>query len=245
MGEAFDPVTPAEILDFAARRAAAGGKGLVVNHNSHSLYLLRRRPEIREAFERADLVTIDSVPLIYWGKLLGRPVTRAHRSTYTDWREEFWRLAAQHRWRVFYLGGEPGVAATAATRLQERWPAATIGVRDGFFSPGDNDEVVAQINAFAPDIVLVGMGMPHQEKWIIANYDRLERGVVFSVGAAFDYEAGVQPMCPPWMARSGFQWLYRVLHDPRRLFGRYFIEPWALLGPALGDVASSFKRARA
>lgn len=243
MGEAFDPVTPAEILDFAVRRAASGAKGLVVNHNAHSLYLLRHRPEMRPAFERADLVTIDSMPLIYWGRLLGRPVARAHRSTYTDWREDFWRTAAQQRWRVFYLGGAPGVAAEAARRLGQRWPGAAIGVRDGFFGADEATAVLAEVNAFGPDIVLVGMGMPRQEAWIAENYDRLDRGVVFSVGAAFDYEAGVQPMPPAWMARAGFQWLFRVATDPRRLFVRYFVEPWWLLDRAIGDVAETLRRA--
>lgn len=245
MGEAFDPVTPAQILEFAADRAMTGAKGLVVNHNSHSLHLLRRQPEMRPCFERADLVTIDSMPLIYWGKLLGRGVSRAHRSTYTDWREDFWTLAARQRWRVYYLGGAPGVAATAARRLMKRWPGVALAVRDGFFDPSEDAAVVEEINAFRPDIVLVGMGMPRQEMWIVKNYDALERGVVFSIGAAFDYEAGVQPMPPMWMSRAGFQWLYRVVNDPKRLFGRYFIEPWSLIGPALGDVAATLKGARA
>jgi N-acetylglucosaminyldiphosphoundecaprenol N-acetyl-beta-D-mannosaminyltransferase len=241
MGEAFDPITPAGILSFAALRAATGIKGLIVNHNTHSLYLLRQRPEMRPVFDRADLVTIDSMPLIYWGKLLGRPVSKAHRSTYTDWREDFWALAAKHRWRVYYLGGAPGVAAKASRRLLQRWPGAHIAVRDGYFDPADNDAVVAEINAWKPDIILVGMGMPRQELWIDQNYDRLERGVVFSIGAAFDYEAGVQPMPPAWMARAGFQWLFRVLTDPRRLFARYFIEPWALIRPAISDVVAAIR----
>lgn len=241
MGEAFDAVTPAEILEFAGRRAASGRRGLIVNHNSHSLYLLRRRPEIREAFERADLVTIDSMPLIYWGKLLGRPVSRAHRSTYTDWRETFWRMAVHHGWRVYYLGGAPGVAAAAAAKLTQRWPTATIRVRDGYAEAANDAEVIADINAFGPDIVFVGLGMPRQELWIARNYEAIDRGVLFSVGAAFDYEAGIQPMPPAWMARAGFQWLFRVMTDPKRLFGRYFIEPWALLGPAVGDIARTLR----
>jgi N-acetylglucosaminyldiphosphoundecaprenol N-acetyl-beta-D-mannosaminyltransferase len=245
MGEAFDPVTPDQIFAFAASRAASGAKGLVVNHNSHSLYLLGRRPEMREAFDRADLVTIDSMPLIYWGRLLGRAVGREHRSTYTDWRERFWRLAARERWRVYYLGGAPGVAATAARRLLQHWPGVSLAVRDGFFDPAEDAAVVSEINAFRPDIILVGMGMPRQEMWIIKNYDALRQGVVFSIGAAFDYEAGVQPMPPMWMSRIGLQWLYRVAKDPRRLFGRYFIEPWALLGRALGDIGDTLSgRAR-
>ena len=73
------------------------------------------------------------------------------------------------------------------------------------------------------------MGMPRQERWIAENLDRLPDCVILSVGAAFDYEAGVQSAAPRWMGRAGLEWLYRLLHDPQRLFRRYCIEPWSLL----------------
>ncbi len=245
LGETFDLVGPAGILAFAAERAARGQKALVVNHNTHSLYLLDRNPEMRGAYEAADLVTLDSFPMLFWGKLLGRPFVRADRSTYTDWREEFWFLAQAKGWRVFYLGGEPGVAQTARQKLQAQWPGAVIGVRDGYFDMGpgsaENAQVLAEIEAFKPDILLVGMGMPRQEVWIARNYAALTRGVVFSIGAAFDYEAGVQPMPPRWISRMGFQWLYRLLRDPRRMASRYLVEPFALTGRALGDLAEALR----
>jgi N-acetylglucosaminyldiphosphoundecaprenol N-acetyl-beta-D-mannosaminyltransferase len=245
LGETFDLVGPEGILNFAADRAARGMKGLVVNHNTHSLYLLDRNPEMRGAFDAADLVTLDSFPMLFWGKLLGRPFVRAHRSTYTDWRREFWDLANGKRWRVFYLGGEPGVAAAAREKLNAEWPGAVIGVHDGYFDmsegSADNAAVLAEIEAFEPDIVLVGMGMPRQEVWIARNYAAIRRGVVFSIGAAFDYEAGVQPMPPRWISRAGFQWLYRLLRDPRRMASRYLVEPFALTGRALGDLAETLR----
>jgi N-acetylglucosaminyldiphosphoundecaprenol N-acetyl-beta-D-mannosaminyltransferase len=246
LGETMDLVTSEQVLDFVAGRAKLGRKGLVANHNLHSLALLKRRPALRAFFDMADLVEIDSVPLVLWGRLKGDPVSRAHRCTYLDWREDFWTRADRGGWRVFYLGGAPGVAARAAARISAAFPGAVVAVRHGYFDrragSAENRAVVAEINAFRPDVVLVGMGMPIQEDWIAENYAALDRGVVLSVGAAFDYEAGVQPPAPRWLGQVGLEWLFRFASQPRRLFGRYFVEPWTLAGAALGDVRAALAR---
>ncbi|MBQ1540895.1 MAG: WecB/TagA/CpsF family glycosyltransferase [Caulobacteraceae bacterium] len=241
LGGEVDVVTPAEVMAFAADRIAAGRKAVVANHNLHSLHLIRRDAAMRAFYASADLVEIDSTPLILWGRLLGRPVGRAHRCTYLDWREDFWRLAAERGWRVFYLGGAPGVAAKGAEVLADRWPGVRLAVRDGFFDMDDPAvcaEVIETVNAFRPDVVFVGMGMPRQERWIAASYDWLDSGVVFPIGAAFDYEAGAVPTPPRWSGRVGLEWLFRFAAEPRRLFARYFVEPWSLIGPAIADLAA-------
>lgn len=240
LGGEVDAVTAAEVMDFAARAIAAGRRAIVANHNLHSLALLRRAPQMRRFYQRADLIEADSTPLILWGRLLGRPIGREHRCTYLDWRELFWARAAQARWRVFYLGGEPGVAARGAEAIQARWPGAVIGVHHGRFdmTPGAqaNHQVLAEIAAFAPQVLLVGMGMPRQEAWIEQNLEALPPCVAFPVGAAFDYEAGAIPTPPRWSGRLGLEWLFRLAAEPRRLAHRYLVEPWILVGPALGDV---------
>lgn len=243
LGGEVDAVTPGEVMAFTARRVAEGRRGLVANHNLHSLSLLRREAAMRGFYAMADVIEADSMPLIAWGRLLGRPIGRRHRSTYLDWREDFWRLAAREGWRVFYLGGRPGVAAKGAEAVRRRWPGARIAVRHGHFdvTPGgaDNAAVLAEIAAHAPDVLFVGMGMPRQEAWIIANYPALPQAVVFSIGAAFDYEAGALPTPPRWMGRLGLEWLFRLTSEPRRLFFRYLIEPWSLTGAALADVRAA------
>ncbi len=240
LGQAMDLVTPGEVLARIAAAAAGGPRALIANHNLHSLYLCRLQPEMAAFYARADLVEIDSRPLIAWGRLLGLSARPEHRCTYLDWREGFWRLADQHGWRVFYLGGAPGVAQEAARRLAARWPGARIAVRHGYFdrSPGsaENAAVLAEIEAFAPQVLLVGMGMPLQEIWTLHNYDGLNVRGLLTVGAAFDYEAGVQIAAPRLLGTLGLEWLFRLLHDPRRLFVRYLIEPWSLIGPALADL---------
>jgi N-acetylglucosaminyldiphosphoundecaprenol N-acetyl-beta-D-mannosaminyltransferase len=242
VGEQVDLASPADILTFTGRAVGAGRKALVANHNSHSLYLLARRPEMRAIYDQADVIMIDSMPMIAWGRLIGRPVKTAYRSTYTDWREDFWRIASANRWRVFYLGGAEGVGEAARDRLLARWPGAVIGVRHGYFDATagstENARVIDEINAFRPDVLLVGMGMPRQEEWIGRNYAALDRGVVFAIGAAFDYEAGVQPMPPLWTGRMGLQWAYRLCKDPRRLAVRYLVEPWTLLDGMARDLKS-------
>lgn len=221
---------------------------LVANHNLHSLYLIRHRPELERFFAAADLVEVDSQPLIAFTKILGLQSRPFHRCTYLDWRDHFWSLADRKAWRVFYLGGAPSVAEKAKARLHARYPGAIIATRHGFFdaelgSP-ENNALLDQIAAFEPDILFVGMGMPRQELWILENRRRLPPCVTFSVGAAFDYEAGVQRAAPRWMGRAGVEWLFRLMLDPRRLFSRYCVEPWSLVIPALRDVGRAISGRR-
>jgi N-acetylglucosaminyldiphosphoundecaprenol N-acetyl-beta-D-mannosaminyltransferase len=243
-GEPVDLTTPTEVLAFVARKVTARQRAIIANHNTHSLYMLGRTPGMRDFYERADLIELDSVPMILWGKLTRKSVSRSHRCTYLDWRHDFWSLAAKRGWRVFSLGGAPGVPELAAERMRARHPGVTIGYRHGYFDAAEgsaeNDAVIAQINVFRPDIVFVGMGMPRQELWIAQNYDRLTAGVVFSVGAAFDYEAGVQTIAPRWLSRIGFEWAFRLCHSPRRLASRYLVEPWWLLPAAARDLALAY-----
>jgi N-acetylglucosaminyldiphosphoundecaprenol N-acetyl-beta-D-mannosaminyltransferase len=239
LGAEMDAVTRAEVFAFTAGRVAARRKALVANHNLHSLALLPRTPEMARFYALADLVEIDSMPLVAWGRLLGRRVGREHRNTYLDFREDFWRLAAEKGWRVFHVGCRPGVGAKAVEALSARWPGVTFGERDGYFdmAGAENAALLDQLAAFGPDILFVGMGMPRQERWILDNWERLPACVVFPIGAAFDYEAGVVPTPPRWAGRLGLEWLARFLAEPGRLFHRYFVEPWALVPAMLRDLA--------
>ena len=248
LGGEVDLVTPWDVLRRIDGAAAGGRPALIANHNAHSLFLVRRSAQLRAFFAQADLIQIDSTPLIAWGRLLGLPLTRKMRSTYLDWQDDFWRLAEARRWRVFYLGGAPGVAETAAARLAERYPNVQIACQHGYFdtdpASGENRQVLARIAAFDPHVLLVGMGMPRQELWALENRAAIRRGAVLTVGAAFDYEAGVQAAAPRWTGRLGVEWLVRLVGQPRRLFGRYLIEPWSLIGPATQDIAAAIMRPR-
>jgi N-acetylglucosaminyldiphosphoundecaprenol N-acetyl-beta-D-mannosaminyltransferase len=140
------------------------------------------------------------------------------------------------------------VAETAKSKLNEAYPNAKIEVRHGYFDAAlgsaDNVKLLTQISEFKPQILFVGMGMPRQELWLTNHASQLPTCVTFSVGAAFDYEAGVQRAAPRWMGQLGIEWLFRLVHDPRRLFVRYCVEPWTLLPVMASDIVAALRAGR-
>ncbi len=240
LGQPMDLVKPEEVLHHIQQAVRQGAKTLIANHNLHSLYLMQKRPELGAFYDKADLIEVDSTPLLAFSRVLGLHSRGFHRCTYLDWRDHFWSVANRQSWRVLSVGGAPGVGDEAARRLKARYPNADIAIHHGFFDarPGssENAAVLDRITAFQPHILFVGMGMPRQELWIADNFERLPDCVILSVGAAFDYEAGVQSAAPRWMGRAGIEWAYRLLHDPKRLFVRYCVEPWTLIPLALRDI---------
>lgn len=235
-------------MHHVSRWIADGRKTVIANHNLHSLYLVRRSPAMQAFYARSDLIELDSTPLMAFARLIGVNSRGFHRCTYLDWRDLFWSLANRHGWRVMYVGGTAEVCRIAVERLAARYPRAVIEATDGYFdiTPGSagNQAVLDRIDAFAPQILFVGMGMPRQEEWIIGNLDALPSAAIFSVGAAFDYEAGAQKTAPRWMGKAGLEWLYRLLCDPKRLFRRYCIEPFLLLDLFWADIRSAWRRRR-
>lgn len=248
LGQSMDLVKPEEVLHHIQQAVRQSAKSLIANHNLHSLYLMQKRPELGAFYDKADLIEVDSTPLLAFSRVLGLHSRGFHRCTYLDWRDHFWSVANRQGWRVLSVGGAPGVGDEAARRLKLRYPDADIAIHHGFFDarPGssENAAVLDRITAFQPHILFVGMGMPRQELWITENFERLPDCVILSVGAAFDYEAGVQSAAPRWMGRAGVEWAYRLLHDPKRLFARYCVEPWTLLPLALRDIRKTRGRSR-
>lgn len=248
LGQTVDLVRPEEVLHHVEAWVETRRKVVIANHNLNSLALLGRYPDLNRFYERADLVEVDSTPLIQFARLLGLQGRGFHRCTYLDWRDHFWSVADRKGWRVLYLGGEPTVVERARESLSTLYPGTDIRVRDGYFdaTPGsaDNAAIVAEARAFDPHILFVGMGMPRQELWILDHLDALPDCAVFSVGAAFDYEAGAQKAAPRWMGRMGVEWLFRLVNDPRRLARRYLIEPWSLSRLILADVMTAIRARR-
>jgi N-acetylglucosaminyldiphosphoundecaprenol N-acetyl-beta-D-mannosaminyltransferase len=226
LGVGVDPVTVEGLQEEVGRLIRAEERGLVLNANAHCLNLCYEDPELRAFLNRADVVFCDGAGVMLAARLLGRRIPE--RITYADWA---WRLAAfaeAQGFSVYLLGARPDVAEEAARRLRARYPGLEIvGVRHGFFdhatgSPG-NEAVVREINGARPDILLVGLGMPLQEYWLMQNRDRLNVGVALTGGAVFDYVSGGLRRGPRVLTDNGLEWLARLLVEPRRLWRRYLI----------------------
>jgi N-acetylglucosaminyldiphosphoundecaprenol N-acetyl-beta-D-mannosaminyltransferase len=242
LGVTVDPITIAELHKCIAKAIARGERWIIANHNLRSVYLYHRDPKMRAFFTKAQVIHIDGMPLVYWARVLGYPVTKQHRVTYVDWVHPLMATAAAEGWRVFYLGGKPGVAARAAEKLRQQYPGLVLETRHGYFTPEENDAVLEEIARFQPHVLMVGMGMPRQEHWVLDNLERISANAILTAGACFDYVAGVIPTPPRWMGRMGLEWLYRLWSEPRRLARRYLLEPWFLVPLAFRDLSARFRK---
>jgi N-acetylglucosaminyldiphosphoundecaprenol N-acetyl-beta-D-mannosaminyltransferase len=248
LGVRVEPWTPDRLLRRLAAAIRSRERLIVANHNAHSAALYHRTAEMREFFAQAGHVHFDGMPLVFWGRLLGYPVRRENRITYVDWLPDLLHAAVREGWGVFYLGSTPEVAARGAEVLRGRHPGLRLEARSGYFdaTPGsaENDAVVDAVNRAAPDILMVGMGMPRQEIWILRNAQRLTVPVILPAGACLDYVAGALPTPPRWMGRIGLEWMFRLASEPRRLAHRYLVEPWILAPHAARDLARALRRKR-
>ncbi len=139
-------------------------------------------------------------------------------------------MAANRGWRVFHLGSSKACAEKGRAQLRKLYPALQIEVSEGYFDArygsSENEALLERINAYGPDLLMVGMGMPRQEFWTQENYARLKAHVILSsTGAAFDYVAGAVPTPPRWSGQLGLEWVFRLAHEPRRLFAAISSSP--------------------
>ncbi len=226
LGVGVDQITVAELHAEIARLVRGERLGLVLNVNAHCLNLCYRDSTLRDSLNGADIVFCDGAGVMLAARMLGGRIPA--RITYAAWIWQLADFAAAEGFSLYFLGGRPGVAQEAARRLAERYPGLRIvGVRHGYFdhSAGsvENREVLEEINAAAPDILLVGLGMPLQERWLAENKHGLDAGVALTCGAAFDYASERVRRGPPLLTESGFEWLTRLLSEPRRLWRRYLL----------------------
>ena len=223
LGVGVDPLTVEELHAEIGRLVRGRERGLVLNVNAHCLNLCYEDPKLRDFFNGAEVVFCDGAGVMLGARILGRRIPE--RITYAEWAWRLAAFAAAQGFSLYFLGGRPGVAREAARQLMQSYPDLKIaGVRHGYFDhPAENKAVVAEINAVAPDILLVGLGMPLQEHWLMENGHRLNVGVALTGGAVFDYVSGTLRRGPRLLTENGFEWLARLLVEPRRLWRRYLV----------------------
>lgn len=242
LGVMIDALTANDLFHKVKEVVSKDDKIIIGNHNLHSVYLYHKDDKMKEFYNIADIIYFDGMLLIYWGRLLGMPLNSSFRFTCVDWIQPFMNLAAQNGWKVFHLGGKPGVADKAASILTNKIPELIIRTHHGYFDikGTENKRVINAINSFAPNVLIVGMGMPRQEHWILENNEYLNFNVLISVGACFDYIAGEISTPPRWAGRLGLEWFFRLVSEPRRLWRRYLIEPWSIIPFAIRDLRLRF-----
>jgi N-acetylglucosaminyldiphosphoundecaprenol N-acetyl-beta-D-mannosaminyltransferase len=236
LGVPVDSVTMQETLERMDALIAARRPSYVVTPNVDVLVQLQRDKEFKRIYDGAALVVPDGVPLLWAGMFLGTPLKE--KVSGSDLFVEFCKHAAEKGHKVYFMGAMPGVAAKAAEVLTKRHPGLkVVGTHSPSFGFEKNEEecrmIVQKIREAAPDVLFVGLGSPKQEKWTDRWKDKHGVPVSVSVGISFDYVAGTVKRAPRWMQDSGFEWLFRLCIEPKRLWKRYLVDDpkffWYLL----------------
>jgi N-acetylglucosaminyldiphosphoundecaprenol N-acetyl-beta-D-mannosaminyltransferase len=232
LGYRLHPMLRDQLLDLLFEACATRRRIILSSANLHGLYVFEREASYRALQARPEtVVMIDGMPIVWLLRVLGHAVGRDHRTTWLDWFPLALARAAAEGRRVFILGHPSDVLSAGLAKARSAWPGLIISGHTGYFDASDNivcERIVATVNAFDADIVVVGMGMPRQEVFV-SRYGRLLTAPVVGLGgAAFGYVAGEQRVPPRWMGRAGLEWAHRLASDPARLAGRYMAEPFLL-----------------
>ncbi|MCI5209934.1 MAG: glycosyltransferase, partial [Candidatus Electrothrix sp. ATG2] len=218
-------VTEKRLNEYIANVIEKGRKELVLNVNVHCYNMIFKNPWMRDFFNKAEMVFCDGCGVALGAKILG--LRTPIRFTPAD---SIWSLAAlaEEKGHSFYfLGAKKGIAEKAAQKMQERYPDLKITTHHGYFNKdrnsAENQKIIQEINASKANILVVGFGMPIQEKWLQENWDQLNVNIGFPAGALFDYVSGELRRGPRWMTENDLEWLARMLIEPKRLWKRYFI----------------------
>ncbi len=223
-GVKVTPITLIELHHYIASCIKINLRVPILHANVHAINLAQSDKEFRSILNNAPVVFCDGFGVRIGARILGYKLPP--RITYADLIYQLAPFCVEQGFSLYLLGGQPGVAERASRKLVERFPDLKIvGTHHGYFNKDgvDNDELIAAINQAKPDILLVGFGMPLQERWIDENLADISTHVALSSGACLDYVAGEVRRGSPLLVNYGFEWLARMLIEPRRLWRRYVL----------------------
>ena len=215
LGIPVDAVTMAEAVEKVGRFIEKGGKHVIFTPNAEIIMQAQRDPELKDILKNADMLTADGAGVVLASGMLGNRLPE--KVSGVDLVQEIFRTFASKGLRCFLFGARPGVAEEAAVNIIKDNPGIVVaGCRNGYFSDEECDEIIAEINKSAPDILLVALGAPKQEKWISKHLDKLDVKVCIGVGGTLDVLSGKVRLAPEFFRKSGLEWFYRLCREPRR-----------------------------
>lgn len=236
MNTEIDNLTMDEALRAIEELIQENRNAYVVTPNVDHIIQLERGGPLTEVYKNADLILTDGKPLIWISKWYGTPIKE--KISGSDLFPKLCELSSRKGYKMFFLGAAEGVAAKAAENLMKKHPGLQVV---GTYSPPfgfekDNEEIAkikAMIKNAEPHILVVGLGCPKQELFILKHKDELGVPVSLGLGASLDFEAGNVKRAPKWMADHGLEWLYRIIQDPQRLAKRYLVDDRKILRLAI------------
>ena len=222
LGIPFARLTSADALAHVEALYERDDPAFVAHANVHTVNLAVADDGYREVLRSADMVLNDGKGVMLGARLLGERFPNDLNGNF------FTPLvvsrAAEHGWPVFLLGAKPGVPERLAEALRAQHPEINIvGQRDGYFTASDEPGIVGAIKDAGAGLLLVGMGNPHQERFLARNLAGTGARLGIGVGAYFDFQTGTVPRAPQWMSERGLEWVYRLAQEPKRMWRRYLV----------------------
>jgi N-acetylglucosaminyldiphosphoundecaprenol N-acetyl-beta-D-mannosaminyltransferase len=223
----FDVITTKETIEFIEKKILNSSKAHYIHTaNVDHVVMADEDPEFKSLINRADLVTADGMPIVWFSSLFGCKLPE--RVTGADLSEKLCKYSSEKGFKLFFLGAATGVAEKAKQRMQKKYPNVEIV---GVYSPSkeelqnkeSNMKIINKINKSGANILLVAFGAPKQEKWINNHLSYLQTTINIGVGASIDFMAGEVKRAPKILQSLGLEWLYRLIKDPKRLAHRYLI----------------------
>jgi N-acetylglucosaminyldiphosphoundecaprenol N-acetyl-beta-D-mannosaminyltransferase len=223
LGVGIDPLNLTAAVARVEGWISARTASFAIFRDVHGIMLCQDDPALMTAHGRAGLVGGDGMPLVWLARLQrGARVGRVYGPDFT---RAFVSATAGKGYRHYFYGATPEVIEMLTAQLRKLDPGLVVaGVNSPPFrplTPAEDAAVVAEINQALPDVVWVGLSTPKQELWMTSMLGRLTAPAMLGVGAAFDFVAGTKPQAPAWIRHSGFEWLFRLATEPKRLGGRY------------------------
>lgn len=227
MNTCIDNLTMSETLNEIDKLIQKKNCSYVVTPNVDHIVRLEKDEELQKVYKNGSLILTDGKPLIWISKWYKTPIKE--KISGSDLFPRVCQLAANKNYTMYLLGAAEGVADTAARNLMKKYPGLNVV---GTYSPPfgfekneqEMNKIKTQIQEVHPDILIVGLGCPKQEKFMYYHCKELGVPISFGLGASIDFEAGNIKRAPKWMSNHGLEWLYRFSKEPKRLFKRYFVD---------------------
>lgn len=226
LGVDFHPVNLKEALNKIDEFIKEKTPHLIVTLGTEMTVMARKDYELRDIINKSHLVVPDTAGIVWSAKVLHK--RKIKKVAGVDLLENLIREGSEKGYTFYFLGAKEGVAKKAAENLKIKYPPVKIlGTHHGYFKDKE-EELINEIKNLKPDILIVALGVPFQEKWSHKNLEKLNVPVSMGVGGSFDVFSGNIKRAPQWMINLNLEWLYRLWKEPSR-FGRMLVLPYFML----------------
>ena len=218
----IDRLTVQQVIDKVESYIRTRSPHQLAYLNAHCINQAFEDNEYRKILQQCDLVYPDGMGVVWASHLTHSPLPE--RVNIGDFLIPLLQLCEKKKYKIYFLGGEEGIAEKAVANLKVHAPnLQVVGMHHGYFTDEEEKTIIKEIIQTKPEILLVGFGVPDQEKWIHQHLDEINVPVAWGVGALFEYYSGKVSRAPFWMRSHGLEWLYRLVLEPGRMWKRYLI----------------------